>query len=139
MRGTFLVLLVVVLAGPVFAAPPSRTDCLLSAQKPMVSAQLFFGRDIAGRAPLSDTEWSDFAEHVIAMQFSGGFTVSNGEGDWRDPRTNKTIHEKTKIVEIAVAPSPDLPRRLDAVMKTYRIRFHQQSVGLVTSIVCGAF
>lgn len=113
--------------------------CLLPSQKPMVVAQFFFGRDVPGRAPVSDTEWSDFAAGVIARQFPDGFTVSDGEGAWLDPQTKIMSRETTKILLVAADPAADLGARLVAVMDAYRSRFAQQSVGLITRTACAAF
>jgi hypothetical protein len=113
--------------------------CLLPAQRPMLVAQLFFGRDVAGRAPVSDAEWSDFAAREIARQFPDGFTVYDGEGAWRDPQTQLMSREQTKILLVAVDPSANLAGRIGAVIEAYRNRFAQESVGLVTGMSCVAF
>jgi hypothetical protein len=114
-------------------------SCPLASEKPMIEAQLFFGRDIAGRAPVSDKEWTDFVAAVLARDFPDGFTVSDGNGEWRDPVFNAVVREQTKIVVIAAAASPDFAKRLRHVTDAYRGRFHQQSVGVITHDVCAAF
>ena len=53
----------------------------------MLVAELFFGRSIAGRGPLSDAEWAGFAAEVVTPNFPDGFTVMDGEGQWRNPAT----------------------------------------------------
>jgi hypothetical protein len=113
--------------------------CLLPSQRPMVVAQLFFGRDVPGRAPVSDAEWSDFAARTIAGQFPDGFTIYDGEGAWLDPQTKSMSREATKTLLVAAEPTPDLGARLAAVMDSYRSRFAQESVGLVTHTACAAF
>ncbi len=105
----------------------------------MVLAQLFFGRDIPGRAPLTDMEWSDFTARVIATEFPDGFTVIDGDGQWRDPGSNAIVREATKILLVAAPPSDALGGRLAAIIDAYRRRFDQQSVGLVTSNICAVF
>jgi hypothetical protein len=118
---------------------PSQTACLVPSQKPMVVAELFFGRSIPGRPPLTDAEWADFAAQVITPNFPDGFTVSDGEGQWRNPKTGVIGREQSKILLIAADPSADLAPRLTAVIDSYRTRFRQLSVGLLTSPVCGSF
>ena len=115
------------------------SPCPLSSESPMVVTQFFFGRDIAGRAPLSDAEWSQFAEATLAKDFPDGFTVSDGEGQWLDPRTHRVAHERAKIVIVAAAPAADIERRTEDVMDTYRVRFHQELVGVLTTTECGSF
>lgn len=105
----------------------------------MLVVQMFFGRDIPGRTPLSDAEWADFATQIISKQFPDGFTAYDGEGQWRDPATGTVVREPSKILIAAIAPSKDMASKLDTIMDAYRTRFSQVSVGLVTGEACAAF
>jgi len=105
----------------------------------MIVVELFFGRDIPGRAPLTDAEWDGFAATDITPRFPEGLTMFDGDGQWRVPETGAIVREKAKIVLAAVAPSSDLESRIDAVRQAYRRNFHQQSVGVITAPACGAF
>lgn len=136
MRAGLLALLAAACAAPQPAAPPV---CVLPSQREMVVAELYFGRAIAGRAPLSEDEWQRFAAEVIAAQFPDGFTVLDAEGGWRSPATGALVRDPTKVLVVAVPPAQDLPARLGAVIDSYRTRFGQQSVGLVTRPACAAF
>jgi hypothetical protein len=71
--------------------------------------------------------------------FPTGFSVFDGEGQWRDPQTGHIIGGRTKILLVAAKRGPDLARRLSAVIDAYKARFHQQSVGVFTSDSCAAF
>jgi hypothetical protein len=117
-----------------------RESCLLvGSQRPMMIVELFFGRDIPGREPLTDREWSDFAAAAIAKEFPDGFTVMDGEGEWRDPETQTITHERTKILIVAAAKSPDLASRVSHVRDAYSRMYQQTSVGIVTYDACGKF
>ena len=105
----------------------------------MVVAELFFGRGIKGRSPLSEAEWAEFAAQTIAPNFPDGFTVFDGEGQWRNPRTGQMAGSRSKILLAAVKPEPDLAQRLSAVVEAYKMRFHQESVGIITRESCAAF
>ena len=105
----------------------------------MLVAELFFGRRINGRGPLTDAEWAEFAAQTVTPNFPDGFTVFDGEGQWRDPRTGHIAHGPTKILLVAARREPDLARRLSAVIDAYKTMFHQQSVGLITRYSCAAF
>ncbi len=39
----------------------------------MLEYHLFFGRNIVGRLPLTDTEWADFAARVVTLNLPDGF------------------------------------------------------------------
>lgn len=110
----------------------------------MMETQLFFGRDIPGRAQLTDAEWAAFAARMLTPNFPGGFTVSDGDGAWRDPSNGATITEQTKIVMVASPTNADMAGsdmavHIAAVTNAYKVEFHQQSVGILQRSVCGAF
>ena len=131
----------ILLAGcavPGKTVPPSA--CLLPNQKPMLVAELFFGRNVPGRAPVSEAEWADFVARVVAPNFPDGFTVFDGAyGQGRGPQRGAIEREPPKIVLAAADPRPDLKDRITAVIEAYRSRFSQRSVGLLTHWECGAF
>jgi hypothetical protein len=105
----------------------------------MLVAELFFGRNIKDRAPLTDLEWSTFAADTITPSFPDGFTVFDGYGQWRNPQTGHIAHDPTKILLVAAKRGPDLADRLRAAIDAYKARFHQQSVGIITRDSCAAF
>jgi hypothetical protein len=122
--------------GPKQAAAPL---CPLPGQDRYTIAKLFFGRDIPGRAPLTDAEWDDFAARVVTAQFPDGFTVVDGSGQWYDQGSGKLVHEQTKILIVAADPDSDLRTRIGGVINAYRTQFSQRSVGVVTGEACAAF
>ena len=105
----------------------------------MLVAELFFGRTVPGRGPLTDAEWGRFDAETVTPNFPDGFTVFDGEGQWRDPRTHRTVRERTKILLAAVKRSPQLAGRLAAVIDAYKARFRQSAVGLITRDSCASF
>jgi Protein of unknown function (DUF3574) len=126
------------------AEPPSFPQfapyaCVFPAEQRMLVAELFFGRGIKGRGPLTDAEWAEFAAQAVTPNFPDGFTVFDGEGQWRNPQTGLVAHDPTKILLVAAKREPDLARRLSAVIDAYKSEFHQQSVGLITRDSCAAF
>jgi hypothetical protein len=130
-------------ASPAQPTPPSSQtvpySCLLPEEQRMLVAELFFGRGIKGREPLTDAEWAEFAAQTITPNFPDGFTVFDGEGQWRNPQTGHIAGGRTKILLVAAKREPDLARRLSAVIEAYNARFHQQSVGVITRDSCAAF
>ena len=105
----------------------------------MFVAELFFGRTIKGREPVTDDEWAEFAAQTVTPNFPDGFTVFDGAGQWRNPKTGKIAGGPTKIVLVAAKRERDLARRLAVVIDAYRTRFRQQSVGIITRDSCAAF
>ena len=105
----------------------------------MLVAELFFGRNIPGRGPLTEAEWTDFAATVVTPNFPDGFTVFDGSGQWRNPQTGRIASDPTRILLVAAKRSPDLAGRLTAVIDAYKTRYRQQSVGTITRDACAAF
>ncbi len=121
------------------ACAPRATPCPLSGQTSMTEVDLYFGRAIAGRQPVTDAEWSDFASGMIAPRFPDGFTVMDAQGTWLSPTTHIGGHEATKFVRILVFPDKGLGDRIQAVSEAYKQRFRQEAVGIVTSPACAVF
>jgi Protein of unknown function (DUF3574) len=121
---------------PMSSGPDS---CPVPTERPVLVAELFFGRAIRGRAPLSDAEWTEFAAHTITPNFPDGFTVLDGAGQWRNPRTGQIVREPTKILLVAAKHTSEVVPRLSAVIDAYEAEFHQQSVGIITRKACAAF
>jgi hypothetical protein len=136
-RGLAVLLALSGCAAPMPSAP--QYSCLLPAERRMLVAELFFGRGGKGREPVSDGEWAAFAAQTITPNFPDGFTVFDGAGQWRNPRTGRIARNLTKILLVAAPRTPDLASRLAAVIDAYKAEFHQQSVGIITRDACAAF
>jgi hypothetical protein len=119
--------------------PKPVAQCPLPNQDRYAVIELFFGRNIPGRGPLTDAEWDDFVARVVTQQFPDGFTVLDGTGQWLDQATGALIHEQSKVLLLAADPDSDLKTRIGTVADAYRQQFHQNSVGVLTSEACGAF
>lgn len=105
----------------------------------MLVAELFFGRTIPGRPPLTEDEWTRFAAETVTPNFPAGFTVFDGEGQWQNPATHRIAREPAKVLLISVRRNPELAGRLAAVIDAYKARFRQSSVGVITRDSCAAF
>jgi hypothetical protein len=118
-------------------APP--LPCARLGGTPMLEYQLFFGRGISGRPPLTDQEWTQFAADVVTTNLPDGFTALDAEGQWQNPATRRISQEPTKVIIVAVPDTPAAAAAIATVKEAYRTRFHQQSVGTTIHPVCGAF
>jgi hypothetical protein len=119
------------------AAPPYA--CLLPAEQRMLIAELFFGRGVKGRTPVSDAEWAEFTAQTVTPNFPDGFTALDGDGQWRNPATGQIVSGQTKILIVAAPRTEDLAQRLSAIMDSYKRQFRQQSVGIITRDACALF
>jgi Protein of unknown function (DUF3574) len=110
--------------------PPSR---------PMLSAELAFGRNIGDRLGVSDADFKRFAAEEITPRFPDGFTVIDGVGQWHDPERGRIVHEKAKLVTLVLAEDPAKAAALTAIADAYKRRFRQQGVLLAVRPSCVSF
>lgn len=105
----------------------------------VVQAELLFGRNIEGRANVSDAQWSDFLGQEVTPRFPDGLTVFEAAGQWRDSETGQVVREPSWIVMILAPGTPDTLTRLSEIRVAYINRFRQQSVGLTLARTCADF
>jgi hypothetical protein len=121
-------------------ALPARAECPGGAPgDPAVTAQLFFGRSIKGGGSVDAAAWADFLATSVTPRFPAGLTVLEGNGQWQQRATGKVIAEPSTVVLIVTEGTTENWRRFEAIRDEYKKRFHQESVGLVTSAACASW
>ena len=127
MRRVLLAMLL--MTGPALAGP-----CDALGGHEMVRAELLFGR-----THVSNADWADYLRRSVTPRFPDGLTALDGRGQWRNPAGGEISREGSSVLIILAPAAADLKARLDAVRADYKMRFHQLSVGLVTSTACADF
>ena len=102
------------------------------------TAQLFFGRNIAGAPGVSDADWRAFVDAEITPRFPDGLTVLDAAGQWRGA-SGAVEREASKVVVLMLSGAPDEEGRLAAVRAAYKARFQQEAVLQVRQKACVAF
>ena len=128
-----LTLLLAGLSGPPPADAQTMLQCSGTRQAWMV-AELLFGRE-----HVSERRWWRFLAAEITPRFPDGLTVFDARGQWRAPGRSTIARERSKIVMIAMPPSPDNDKRLQDIVEAYKARFKQQSIGLIVRPACVSF
>jgi Protein of unknown function (DUF3574) len=128
MRNVF-VSVVLLLTGPAFAQ-----DCP-APLKPMLRVEMYFGRSVQGGRAVTDRQWGEFVTQEMTPRVSG-LTVLDAQGVWRDDRQ---MRERTKLVIIVLPDESAAREQIAGIAATYKTRFHQKSVGVVTQAVCASF
>lgn len=123
-------------AAVVWALPAAAESCT-DPLKPMLRAELFFGRTVGDRFGVTDRLWQNYVDRELMPRFPDGFTVLDGRGHWRED--DSIMREASKIVIVVAPDSIELRGRIDAAISVYTRQFKQKSVGLVTQAVCAAF
>jgi hypothetical protein len=118
----------------------SRSPVSCETGAPARMVQMFFGRSSASGIPVSDAAWQAFVDGPVTTSFPEGFTVLDAQGQWRDQKTNRILHEPSKLIVVAVpAATVSIPVRIAPIIAAYKARFAQQSVGVVITEACAAF
>jgi uncharacterized protein DUF3574 len=128
-----VIFLLASIAGITAANAQPAVQCS-GAQKPWVVADLLFGR-----THVSEASWERFLAAEVTPRFPDGFTVIDAKGQWRAPGTQKIFRERSKVLTIALPPSAENDERLQKIIKAYKLRFDQRSVGLIIRPACVSF
>jgi hypothetical protein len=129
------ILLVLACAGTAQA----QDACPFPDQKPMLVIQMFFGRSVPHRHPVTAVEWNEFLKQTVTPLFPDGFTVYDAYGQWLNPRTHTVSRDPTKVLIVATADTSEVRAKVAEVSARYRQLFHQEAVGVVSVTECGAF
>jgi len=106
--------------------------------KPMLRAELMFGRNIGGHLGVTDARWQHYVARELTPRFPDGLTVLDAQGQWRNER-GAIVRERSKLVVVVTTDDSAARERIAAATAAYRQRFKQQSVGVLTRPVCAAF
>ncbi len=104
----------------------------------MTEAELFFGRDVAGRPSVGDEDWRKFLDEEITPRFPDGLTVEDAAGQWKGAG-GVVAREASKHLTIVLAGTADEAAKLNAIRDSYKRRFRQDSVLLLETQSCGSF
>lgn len=119
-------------AAPVPACPPGTAAATV--------AEAYFGRNVAGRAAVSEDEWRGFLADAVTPAFPDGLTALDGLGQWRSPE-GRIVQEASKVL-VVVLPGADASAaraRMRPVEEEWKRRFRQQSVMTVYRAACVGF
>lgn len=106
---------------------------------PMRLVTLYFGTNLNTGGVVAPGIWPHFLAQTLRETFPNGLTVTDATGQWRDPLTGAGVTEATHVVTIAAADTHALAARVQAVRDAWRHAAAQQSVGVTSVAVCGAF
>jgi hypothetical protein len=123
------------------SAPTTAPEaaCAYPGARPMLVAELAFGRNIKGGPGVSDADWAQFQQETLTRQFPDGMTVIDAVGQWTDPRAKRHVSEASKFVIIVAPNTPTTLQSLRIVTDAYKRRFGQESVMVATNPSCVSF
>ena len=115
--------------------PPA---CVPPAQS-MVTAEMYFGRNIGDRVGVSEAAFTQFTAREITPRFPQGLTVVDGRGQWRDTENGRVLREPSKVVLVTFTDSLEARANLGAIADAYKQTFRQQSVLTTVRATCASF
>lgn len=123
-------------AGLLAACTPMDPPCPAGTRHATV-ASAYFGRDIRGRAPVTDAEWQDFLDGTLIPAFPDGLTAVDGAGQWRGP-DGRILREASKVVTLVLpgATAEQARARIRPVEQAWIARFRQDAVLTVYRSAC---
>jgi hypothetical protein len=116
-------------------APSSK---LRAGADELVQAQLLFGRDIMGRAMVSEEEWRRFLDAEVTPRFPEGFSVTDLSGQYRD-KAGVIVREQSKQVLVVIHGGSADEAKLAVIRDAYKRRFQQEAVLLIETPICAGF
>ena len=108
-------------------------------QQPMMQAELIFSRNIGKRLGVNEPAWSKFLAREVTPRFPEGLTVVEAYGQWQDQPHGRVVREPSKMVMVVTADDVASREKISAIVTAYKQQFHQQSVGVITRVVCATF
>jgi len=117
-------------------AGASEPTCLLGSSS-MMRTELIFGSERKDLPPVTEAEWQSFVDDEIAQRFPDGFTLLDGQGEWRGSRG--VVREKSHILILWYQSSPESQDKIEALRSIYEKRFGQDSVARIDGSDCVAF
>ena len=124
-----------ILAALLAGAGPAAAQAITCAapQSAMLDVELLLGR--GGK---SDAQWRRFLAREVTPRFPDGLTVYDTYGQWRDPKRNVVVREKSRVLRIII-PADGPADKIAEVAEAYKKQFSQKSVGVVTRPACVSF
>ena len=102
------------------------------------TVELVFGRNDGDRLVVSEADWRRFIDEVVTPRYPDGLSIMDVQGQWRAPG-GVLVREPSKIVYLVLDGGPDDPAKIANIRDTYKQRFNQKSVLLVSQKACVSF
>lgn len=120
-------------------APPAPDCAALGGGQPMLVAELLYGRNQGATLRVTDAEWQVYVAEELTTRFPDGLTVIDALGQWQDSGGGGLVREPSKLVLITTTPGQETDAKLTAAITAYKVRYAQDSVGLIRRQACVAF
>ncbi len=124
--------------GPVPVARATAPMLCPTGQSRAETVEMVFGRNEGDRLAVNDDDWRRFIDEEVTPRFPDGLSVMDVQGQWRAPG-GMLVREPSKIVYLVLDGGPDDPAKIAHIRDSYKQRFRQKSVLLVSQKACVSF
>lgn len=121
-----------------FASPAAAQTACPGALQPWTRIELHLGLGIPGGGEVSRAQFRKFLEATVTPRFPEGYTVVEAMGHYRY-KSGKIAAEPARILVILTKAPEDAAPKVDEIVRIYRTRFRQESVGRSLRIDCAGF
>src|ERR1700688_1875458 len=93
-----LIVISVACGSPILAQtdPGASGPACRQGSSAMMRTELLFGSERKEIPPVTDADWQSFVDDEIAMRCPDGFTLLDGQGEWRGSRG--VVREKSHVL-----------------------------------------
>ena len=91
-----------------------------------VKIELVFGLKKLNDKVVTKKEWKRFVEEVITPRFPDGFTITDGNGHWKEPE--EIISERSKIFSVVCTRDAETEIKINEIIQQYKTAFQQEAV-----------
>ena len=133
--------LALTVSGCATPAPVARASAPMlcpTGQSRAETVELVFGRNQGDHLAVNEDDWRRFIDEEVTPRFPDGLSVMDVQGQWRAPG-GMLVREPSKIVYLVLDGGPDDPAKITHIRDSYKQRFRQKSVLLVSQKACVSF
>ena len=120
------------------ASPAAAQTACPGALQPWTRIELHLGLGIPGGGEVSRAQFRNFLEGTVTPRFPDGYTVVEATGHYRY-KSGKVAAEPARVLMILTKAPDEAAPKVDEIVKVYKARFRQESVGRSHRVDCVAF
>lgn len=120
------------------AAPAGAQTACPGALQPWTRIELHLGLGIPGGGEVSRAQFRNFLEGTVTPRFPDGYTVVEATGHYRY-KTGKIAAEPARVLTVLSKSPEEAAAKVDEIVRVYKTRFRQESVGRSHRVDCVAF
>lgn len=120
------------------STPAGAQTACPAALQPWTRIELHLGLGLPGGGTVSRAQFRAFLEATVTPRFPDGYTMLEGTGHYRY-KSGKIASEPARVLVILTKAPDEAAPKVAEIVRIYKARFRQESVGRAQRIECAAF